>query len=167
MNILGDLHRRVMTAIGVGSISNPTNETASVQTVQVNMKGSASETLDPIPSMQLFGFASAALAGAQHVVAFLGGDRRKGVAIASNDPRYRPQGMKPGESIVFNAGGVQVYLSNTGLVINGADLPITVNAGSTPVQVNGDVRIGTTRFSTHTHGNGNAGGDTTAPITGS
>lgn len=64
----------------------------------------ADEEHPKVPAMQQFGLASAPLSGSEAVVLFLGGDRANGVVVASDDPRYRPMGLEPGEVAIYSSG---------------------------------------------------------------
>lgn len=169
MNLLASLHQRVQALLGVARTTAPADEGGAVQQLQVLMRGSGApaELRGPIPSMQLFGVASSPMPGAHHVVVFLGGDRSKGVAIASNDPRYRPK-PAPGEMIVFNAFGMTIALRSSGITINPNGKPVTVDGD---LDVTGEIRWNTgstaTAASTHDHTNGNNGANTGAPVPGS
>lgn len=160
---------RVLGLCGISKTTNTADDTGGVQKLQVQILGSGvtPELRDPLPSAQQYGFASSPVPGASHVVIFLGGDRTKGIAVASNDPRYRPTGMKPGEAMVHDNIGNQVYLSQSGLDITGAT-SITLTAGGHTLSISAaGVVIDGIVFGTHTHGNGNDGANTTAPIAGS
>ena len=147
---------RLLGMAGIAATTANSNENAGAQTLQVQILGlgGPAELRDPLPSTQLYGFASAPVPGAHHVVIFLGGDRTKGVAIASNDPRYRPQGLKPGEAMVHNNTGVQLYLSEAGLVINSGGLPIIINGNillNGKLTATGDVVGNGISLDNHTH----------------
>lgn len=142
MSALTSIGHRVLGLLGISATTAAANESAGTQTLQVQIMGIGSpvELRDPIPSVQLFGFASSPVPGASHVVGFLGGDRTKGVAIGSNDPRYRPTGMKSGEAMVYDNQGRQIYLSAAGIVINANGSPVTVN-GATLVTINASAEV--------------------------
>lgn len=142
MRALASLGHRILGMIGISATTAAANESSGTQTLQVQILGLGNpvELRDPIPSVQQFGFASSPVPGASHVIGFLGGDRAKGVAIASNDPRFRPTGMKSGESMMYDNQGRQIYLSAAGIVINANGSSVTVN-GATTVTINAATEI--------------------------
>ena len=64
----------------------------------------AGEDHPQVPVMQHFGLASAPLTGSEALIIFLGGDRSNGVVVATDDPRYRPLHLEPGEIAIYSAG---------------------------------------------------------------
>lgn len=163
------LVHRVLSLLNVGRATLATQQ-GKTPTAQVKFLGTARggpEIRDGIPDMQLYGFASAPLAGCDYAVGFLSGDKTKGVAIASNDRRFRPANLVPGESIVYDNLGRTIYLSKNGIVVNGNGSPITVQ-GDLVVQgkitASGDIAGNGISLDNHIHSNGNNGGDTTAPV---
>ncbi|HET6606750.1 MAG TPA: phage baseplate assembly protein [Rhodopila sp.] len=133
---------RLLGMFGVSRTTAAANEAGGIQTLQVQILGSGviAELREPVPSAQHFGFASSPVPGASHVIVFLGGDRTKGIAIASNDPRYRPTGMKPGESMQYDDQGRQIYLSASSIVVNAKGAPVTVNDATT-VTINASTEV--------------------------
>ena len=59
------------------------------------------EETEGVPQMQEYGFASKPLEGCAALAAFQGGNRDHGVVVATDDPRYRPQGLEPGEVVLY------------------------------------------------------------------
>lgn len=167
--MIESIARRVLMMIGVGRSTTASVEgaTPAVQLALLGTKNAGPEIKDGIPSMQLFGFASATLPGCDYAVGFLSGDRTKGVALASNDRRYRPSTLAPGESMMYDNAGNQVYLSAQGVKITGAD-SITLSAGGHEIVISSaGVVIDGTTFGTHTHTSESPGVPTSAPIAGS
>lgn len=173
MNILGRLHQRVLNAIGIGQTTADATEAAGVQSLQIRVFGAASATKDPVPSLQDFGLASGLMPGCHVAVLHLTGDPTKGVVIASNDPRYRPA-PEPGETILFNAFGMQVAMGSGGITINPNGQSVTVEGD---LHVTGQVygqygTAGQIGLGTHIHSQGNDShgdteADTSPPIAGS
>lgn len=156
MNVISALHRRVTMMLGIGNTTQAANETGGVQQLQVTMlvAGSAAETRDNVASMQFYGFSSSPVPGARHLIGFLSGDRKKGIAIASSDPRYRPTGMKAGEVMIHDNQGRQIYLSASGIVINCNGSPLTINgnvAVNGAITATGDVKAGSISLQDHVH----------------
>jgi phage gp45-like len=161
------LANRIKSIIGVGR-STTSSQEAATATVQVAFVGTANggqELRDGVPVMQQYGIASATLPGCDYAVTFISGDKTKGVAVASNDRRYRPTTLKAGEVMVHDNLGRQIYLSAAGIVINGNGAPVTINAN---VQVNGTITatgdiVGNGHsLSNHVHGGVQAGSSTTS-----
>lgn len=75
------------------------DDTKPVQLLQV--EGFPGELRPGVQRGGQFGFSSMPLVGAQAVVAWQGGHRATGAAHAVEDPRYRPTGLKPGESLLY------------------------------------------------------------------
>lgn len=125
MRALEQLWRRIARSFGLGYVTAPPIETGTIQKLQIGLPGG--EIRDGIPSMQLFGFASSPEVGADALAIFINGDRSNGLVIGTNDQRYRPTGMKPGEVMFYDAFGKSIYLSQTGIVINANGQNVTLN----------------------------------------
>jgi phage gp45-like len=141
------LARRVMSMLGVGRSTAPSLEGAT-PSIQVSFIGTANagpELRDEIPSMQIYGFASATLPGCDYAVGFLSGDKSKGVALATNDRRYRPASLKSGESVMYDNLGRMIYLSASGIVINGNGSTVQIEGSAVtitgPTTINGNTTI--------------------------
>lgn len=169
MNLLTALRQRVHGMLAIARTTAPADESGSIQRLQLLVRGSGApaELRDPVRSMQIFGLASSPIPGAHHLVVFLDGDRSKGVAIASEDPRYRPEPAE-GETILFNAFGMSIAMSSGGVAINPNGQKVTIDG---TLDVTGDIRWNTatsaTAASSHEHTNGNNGANTGAPVAGS
>ena len=170
------LARGIQLLIGIGRV-RASQEKSMVGTLQVQLN--AMETVDGLVNSSHYGFHSRPHAGCDAVVAFVGGDRSKGVVISTGDQRYRVQ-LSDGEVVVHDDLGQSVHLKRTGIVVNGGGLPITLTNTpkvrmETPVlQVTGDVldhcddAAGQTMhasrqtYDAHTHTD-SKGGTTSAP----
>jgi phage gp45-like len=123
--------------------------------------------------MQQFGFSSVPPSGSDAVLACIAGDRSNSAVIATGNSPSRPMNKVAGESVVFNAFGITIYLSQNGIMINGGGKPISITNCPTLTQ-NGDIhatgaviagfggadQVG---LQTHKHGEGTAAAGTTAP----
>jgi phage gp45-like len=123
--------------------------------------------------MQHFGFSSVPPAGSDGIAIFLSGDRSNSAIIATNNATTRPKNKAAGETVVFNAFGMSIYLSQNGITINGGGKPISITNCPTLTQ-NGDIhatgavvagfggadQVG---LQTHQHGTGTAAAGTVAP----
>lgn len=168
--------RRIWNAIGFGSLSF-LNDSGPVQTAQV--KVGYATILDGVPVVQLFGLSASAPAGADAVVLSVNGDPSNSVLIATNHQAHRPTGQASGETTLYNATGMTIYLSANGIVINGGGKNIAienapvVSVGTTDaptdLQVTGNIwhRYGSGQqvgVGTHTHNQPNdSHGDTEQP----
>ncbi len=170
------LYQRVAMTVGRGRITTGfDSDLAQKHQVQLG----ADEIRDNTIRLPEYGFTSMPLPGANALVIFVGGDRSNGVIVATDDPRYRPHPLKAGEVAIYDDQGQSVYLTRTGIVINGAGLPIKVT--NTPqvrmetplLEVTGDIKdncdtTGRTMagdrqiYDTHTH-NDPQGGVTGVP----
>lgn len=99
---LGPLRRAVSLMIGRG-IVKLVNDAGGFQELQIALL--ADEVSDKIPRVQNYGFTSNPQPGAQAVIACLGGNRNKAIAVAVDDPRYRPTGLQPGEVELYTDEG--------------------------------------------------------------
>lgn len=125
--------RRVLMAIGRGRTTAPANDAGPIQTLQVAL--GPLETMDNLKRMADFGFASNPPTGSEVVAVFICGNRDNGVAIATNHQASRPRGLQPGEAVVFDLWGKQVYLSQAGITIDAKGTPVAVN-NATVVTIN-------------------------------
>ncbi|VVD75198.1 baseplate assembly protein [Pandoraea horticolens] len=120
--------RRALTAFARALIS-AVNDSGGVQVVQIAL--SSTEVRDGTPRIAEFGFSSNPPAGSDGVVAFLGGDRTKGIVIGTGHQPSRPKGLKPGESILHSEDGKSVYLTaDGGIVVEAKGQPVVVNDAS-------------------------------------
>ena len=123
--------------------------------------------------MQHYGFQSFAPDGFGAVVSFLGGERTAGVVTATVHQKYRFKPLKAGEVCISDDKGQSIYLSASGITINGGSLPIAVNnAASVTVNdcnvnvQNGDVIANGISLLNHVHSGVTPGGATTGtPVT--
>lgn len=104
-------------------------DSGGIQIMQVKL--SASETRDGLPRFAEFGFSSNPPEGSDAVVAFIGGDRSKGIVIGTCHQASRPRDLSPGESILHSQDGKSVYLTaDGGIVVEAKGQPVVVNNAS-------------------------------------
>ncbi len=113
---LGLLLRPIRIAIantvarGVVKISN---DGKRLQVLQLGVL--AGEAVDDVERFQEYGFTSNPPAGAEAVALFPGGDRSRGMVVATDDRRYRPRDWELGESGLYNGpAGTLLKLANNG-----------------------------------------------------
>ncbi|ALS63667.1 phage baseplate assembly protein V [Pandoraea apista] len=120
--------RRALTAFARALIS-AVNDSGGVQVVQIAL--SSTEVRDGSPRIAEFGFSSNPPDGSDGVVAFLGGDRSKGIVIGTCHQASRPRDLSPGESILHSQDGKSVYLTaDGGIVVEAKGQPVVVNSAS-------------------------------------
>jgi phage gp45-like len=89
----------------IGRVSLPLGDDSGVaQTHQINGYGGGSTSPELRTGMQRvgsFGYSSMPLPGAKGIVAYQNGNRGFATVIGHEDPRYRPKGLKPGETHIY------------------------------------------------------------------
>lgn len=133
--------RRIQTAIGRGRI-NTVNDSGPIQYVQVSY--SKIETKDNIPRVMEYGYTSNPPYKTDAVAVHVTGDRSNAIVVGTNHQPSRPKSLATGEVMLYQLNGIQVYLSNAGLVMNAAAMPVTVNNATTvTINASGDVIMNT------------------------
>lgn len=133
---LPSLWQRLLFLVGRGRITL-VDDSRNVQWVQV--------VLGPLETRDMrrvaeFGLASNPPEDTDAVAIFIAGDRDNGVVIGTNNQALRPKNLQPGEVMIYDATGQSVYLSKTGIVINGAGKPINVN-NAPQININGAQKL--------------------------
>lgn len=113
---------RIAGLLGIGRVTSQ-NDNGAVQTVQYQTPLEVAFA----PRMTEFGFSSALPAGADVVLAFLGGDRSSPVVIASNHQNHRRDGLGPGETVIYNQWGCEILLTEKGVFIDARGQNVEVN----------------------------------------
>lgn len=116
--IMAPVEGRVRLMIGRGVV-NRSDDAARVQALQIDLL--SEETHDGVERMQDYGFTSVPHAGAEAVVACVGGLRSHGIAIAVADRRYRLRGLQAGEVALYDDLGNVVKLGRTAITITAVD----------------------------------------------
>lgn len=138
------VYRRVLLVVGRGRIKTGADD-GPVQKQQVRL--SQFETFDDIPRLSEYGFNSMPPEESDAVLIFAGGNRRDGVIIATGNQTYRMRNLKPGEVSISDNLGQSVYLTQGGIIIDGAGLPVlihntpSVTLDTPTVHATGDVVI--------------------------
>jgi phage baseplate assembly protein V len=110
---LKPLKDRVMLMLARGVVKL-VSDAGGLQQLQVGLL--ASETRGEVDRMQNYGTTSVPLAGAAAVLLFVGGNRDHPIAVAVDDPRYRPTGLKPGEVAHYTFDGSLIHLEAGGTI---------------------------------------------------
>ena len=125
--------QRITMLVGRGKVLLG-SDAGVVQRLQVQL--SAQDIKDNTARLGEYGLSSLPPAGSDAVVLFLGGNRSNGVIIATGNQTYRLKNLKPGEVALYDNLGQSVYLTQAGIVVDGASLPITINGN---VTINGNL----------------------------
>lgn len=121
--MVSPLQRRVALMVSRAVIVM-VNDSLKMQGVQVNLM--ADVTRDGVERFQNYGITSNPHPGAEAIVVSIGGNQDHGIAIAVDDRRYRISGLSEGEVALYDDLGHKVYLTRTGLVIDGAGNPLNI-----------------------------------------
>jgi len=120
---LNRLARRILLMMARGTITL-VDDSKKVQTMQVRVNGL--ELLPDIPRFAEYGYTSNPPAGTQAIIGSKNGDRNDGIVIATSNAKYRLVGLSTGEVAIHDDKGQSVYLSASGIVVNGGGKPITL-----------------------------------------
>lgn len=108
------------------------NAAGAVQLVQG--EGLNGEKLQGMEYFQHFGFTSNMPAGSMYVTLPLGGRTVHCVIVGSEHADYRPKGLLPGESSLYNAQGMKITLTKDGVVVDGGGKPLKIQ-NATDVEI--------------------------------
>lgn len=127
--ILQRMMRRIQLATSWGRVTfSDDGKTAQLLQVKLN----DSETRDGTPRIAEFGFTSRPPDGSDVLVVFLGGDRSKGVVVATAHQASRPTNLQEGEAMVYDLWGKSIYLTQSGgIIVEAQGTPVTVNNATT------------------------------------
>ncbi len=167
--MLAPLHRRVMLLAGRGVVKL-TDDAPKLQTVQLELL--ARDVRGRVERFQEYGFTSVPHPGAEAVVICIGGNRDHMIALATEDRRYRPTDLKPGQTMIYDSSGTRLLLGADGTVEILAAVKVTVKCPLVRIEgnleVTGEIKDradadGTTvefvrnRFNQHVHSNPEGG----------
>ncbi|CAB3783319.1 hypothetical protein LMG28688_01623 [Paraburkholderia caffeinitolerans] len=137
-DVLSRTVRRLLNLIGRARV-NLVDDSGPVQMVQVTVN--ELETIDRVPRVQEFGFASVPPKGSDVALIFIGGDRGNGAIVGSNHQASRQRGLKYGESMIYTEDGKRIYLTASGgIEIDANGQPVTIN-NSTTVTINASTGV--------------------------
>ncbi|MCF3193445.1 phage baseplate assembly protein V [Pseudomonas bubulae] len=127
--VMERLWRRVQLMSSWGRVTF-SDDSRSAQLLQVKLNDS--ETRDDTPRIAEFGLTSRPPDGSDVLVVFLGGDRSKGVVVATAHQASRPKGLLAGETMLYDLWGKSVHLTKAGgIVVEAQGAPVTVNNATT------------------------------------
>lgn len=127
------------------------DDTGPIQRLQVDEGDLGSyggrRVIDNVAHILTFGFASAPPLDAELLLGAPGGDRSQTIAFGSNHQPSRPRDLPVGDSCQYDVRGQRVWLSDAGIIIDGAglDLPVTIRnvaklrVEATQIECTGDV----------------------------
>jgi len=121
------LARRVMGSVGRCRVQN-VDESSGRQRLQLS--GLPGEVLSQVEMIGQYGLTSSPLPGALAIVHFPAGARDSGIVGGTDDSRYRPVGLAPGEVCLYNNNGAQVLMQ--------ADGSIVIVAGAAGLTIHGN-----------------------------
>lgn len=121
--MIGPFARRLGNMIARGTVA-AVSAGSKMQGLQLRLL--ADEVKDGLEHFEPYGFTSHPGAGAEAVALFLDGDRSHGVVVVVADRRYRLTGLQAGEMAIHDDQGQKVHLTRTGIVIDGAGLPVSI-----------------------------------------
>lgn len=119
MRIMHIITRGVLTA---------KNAAKRLRTIQCELFGG--DVRDAVEDFEPYGYTAEPLPGAEVLVASLGGDREHTICVCHPDRRYRPTGLKDGEVMLYDWKGRKVYLSESGIQVDGVSDPVTVKTSA-------------------------------------
>lgn len=154
--VLQRMMRRIQLATGWGRVTlSDDSKTAQILQVKLN----DSETRDGTPRIAEFGFTSRPPLGSDVLIVFLGGDRSKGVVVATAHQASRPTNLQEGEAMVYDLWGKSIYLTKSGgIIVDAKGTPVTVN-NATTVTINAAEAVQMNTPVLRVSGNIEAGGD--------
>lgn len=178
--MLAPLARAVVNMLARGTVA-AVDATRKMQSLQIKLL--LGEAKNDVEHVEPYGYTSHPHAGAEHITLFLAGDRSHGVTVVVADRRYRLQGLAAGEVALYDDLGQTVHLTRSGIVIDGAGLPMTIHntphiTADTPeftmtgnltvtgdVSAGGNVPAGAISLTKHVHSGIMPGGSNTgAPL---
>lgn len=110
------LEGRIRLMVG-RAIVTLVNDATKLQSLQVELL--EGESQDGIEHFQPYGLAAHPHPGAEAVLAFAGGLRSHGLALAVSDRRYRLKGLSQGEVALYDDLGNEVLLGRDGIKVIG------------------------------------------------
>ena len=159
--VMERLWRRVQLMSSWGRVTF-SDDSRSAQLLQVKLNDS--ETRDDTPRIAEFGLTSRPPYGSDVLVVFLGGDRSKGVVVATAHQGSRPKGLLAGETMLYDLWGKSVYLTKAGgIVVEAQGAPVTVN-NATTVTINAADSVELVTPLLHVTGDIVAGGNITDSV---
>lgn len=159
IGVIERLYRCVMLAFGRGRITF-VDDSGAVQKLQVRF--GSMEIIDNMPAPHDYGYTCHPPIGSDVFASFLGGNRSNGLVVSIGSQAYRMKNLASGEVAIYDALGQSVHLTQSGIVINGAGLPITINGDihlNGSLSATGDIVADGISLDHHKHGGVRVGSD--------
>lgn len=121
--MMAPLARRMRLMVG-RAVVTAIQDGGNVQTAQVKLLDG--EVRDGVEVLLQYGLHSLPPGQREGIYLSVGGDRDHGVLINIADRQFRLVGLAPGEVALADDLGQKVHLTRDGIVIDGANLPVTV-----------------------------------------
>lgn len=134
--LLAPLRRRVLLMISRGVV-RLVDDGLKLQGLQLGLF--ADETRDNVERFQQYGFTSVPLAGAEAIVACLGGNRSHMVALSVDDRRYRKKNLAAGEVALYTDEGDYIHFKRGRLIEIVGGMKVKVTAPE--VEVVADTKV--------------------------
>jgi len=112
--MMAPLEHRVRLMLG-RAILTAIDDSTLVQALQIEALDG--ERHDGVEHFQTYGLTSVPPAGLEALIAFVGGLRSHGVAIAVGDRKYRMRGLSSGEVAIYDDQGQHVLLGRDAIVV--------------------------------------------------
>lgn len=139
--LIAPFARRLGNMLARGSVT-AVSGASKMRSLQIRMM--AGETKDNVEHFEPYGFTAEVKTGSEPIAAFFDGDRSHGVVLVVADRRYRLAGMQSGEVAIYDDQGQKVYLTRNGIVIDGANKPLSIqNVTTATVKADTKVRLET------------------------
>jgi phage baseplate assembly protein V len=135
---------------GKATVEN-VDDSSGVQQIQASVL--QDEVLDQVERAGCFGITSNPKPGAFAVILFPNGNRDTGIVIATEDQRYRPTDLNPGEVAVYDSAGNIIHLKSDG----------SIEVATSQLTSTGDIIANGISLMHHTHSDPQ-GGSTGQPI---
>ncbi|WP_207303488.1 phage baseplate assembly protein [Komagataeibacter xylinus] len=154
MPSLPRIARGLMMLVGIGRQTSDTNEQTGTPTLQAAI--TAGELRPDMPMVQEYGLASRPVPGSDVVTVFIGGDRKRGVVVATGDQRGRPTDLQPGEVCLYHPRtGSRIWLKADGsiaIIPANGKTALTGDLTATGTITGNEVVAQGIKLSTHPHG---------------
>lgn len=121
--MMAPLARRMRLMIG-RAVVTAINDAGRVQSAQVKLLDG--EVRDGVEILHQYGLSSIPPGQREGLYFSVGGDRDHGVMICVADRQFRLRSIAPGEVVLYDDLDQKIHLTRTGIVIDGATLPITI-----------------------------------------
>ena len=118
---------RIMHLITRG-ILTAKNAARKLRTIQCELFGG--DVRDNVEDFEPYGLTCEPMPGAEVLAVSIGGDREHTICICHPDRRCRPTGLQDGEVCLYDWKGRKVFLSASGIQVDGVSDPVTVKTSA-------------------------------------